>query len=116
MAKDRDSVEKETKEKTSESTLKKEERKEAQPKKSKVDVAAKIERIQKSKLSDADKEQMIQKLKIKDAKPEVKVRFGAFANRLGLTPRMRTAMLAYPKAKGVVSATIAQWDEIFKDF
>lgn len=85
-------------------------------KKPEFDLAAKIERIEASRLPAAEKERMVKKLKIADAKPEKKVLFGAYANQKGLSDKMRKAMAVYPKAKDVVSATVEQWDEIFKDF
>ena len=80
------------------------------------DVDAKVEKIMKSKLPQDQKDAYARKLKTAKAKPEERIRFGAYANQRGIKPAMRAAMKAYPKAKGVISATQQQWEEIYKDF
>ena len=45
-----------------------------------------------------------------------KVTFKVYAKVEKVNPRLHSAMLAYPSAKGVELATLKEWNEIFKGF
>jgi len=47
---------------------------------------------------------------------DAKISLDVYVQLAGIRPDHKAALLAYPKAKGVKSATLAEWKEIFKGF
>jgi hypothetical protein len=79
-------------------------------------VEAKIKKIEASKMPDAQKKEYIAKLKGEQAPKGDGVTFVVYANVRKIKESLRPGMLAFPKAKGVLRATLHEWDEIFKGF
>ena len=84
--------------------------------KRKVDLDAKIKKIEASNMPEAQKVEYIAKLKGEAAESGDKVTFAAWANVRKIKESLRPGMLAFPKAKGVLRASMHEWDEIYKGF
>jgi len=80
------------------------------------DVETKIKKVEASKMPDDQKEEYIRKLK-SDAAPKGKlISFAVYANIKKISAKYHQPMKSYPSAKGVASATLEGWDEIYKNF
>lgn len=82
------------------------------------DVEKKIKEIEASNLPASEKREYIARLTGNKSDPAAadRVPFTVWANRRSIRQNIRVGMLAFPKAKGVASATFEEWDTIFKDF
>jgi len=83
-----------------------------------LDVEAKIKQIEESKLSPEEKKAYVARLRgdVDDPMAAHRVPFSVYANIKKIRHHVRSGMLQYPPAKGVQSATVVEWDTIFKDF
>lgn len=84
--------------------------------KRKVDLEAKIKKIEASNMPEAQKVEYIAKLKGDAVEAADKVTFAVWANVRKIKESLRPGMLAFPKAKGVLRASMHEWDEIYKGF
>lgn len=82
------------------------------------DVERKVEAVMASKMPEAQKERYVRNLRgaAPDPNSADRMPFDVYANIKGIKQSVRVGMLAYPKAKGVKAATVAEWDEIFQGF
>ena len=80
-----------------------------------VAVDAKIKAIEESKMPQWQKDQCKVELIGKKSDGE-KISFEVYVLRKRVPKHLNPGMRAYPKAKGIMSATMGQWEEIFKDF
>ncbi len=82
------------------------------------DLEKKIEAIKASAMPEKQKDAYIAELSGSKSDPTAvdRVPFTVWANSRNIRASVRVGMLAFPKAKGVASATFQEWDEIFKDF
>ena len=70
-----------------------------------------------SKMPESQKQIYLKEIgAIKEESYEGKVSFGVYAKAKNIEIGRHLAMKAYPKAKQVRLATLAEWDEIFKEF
>lgn len=77
----------------------------------------KIQAINESQMPEGQKIALLKELGvIKEESLEGKVPFVIFAKVNKISVDQHKAMLAYPKAKGVSLASIAEWNQIFKEF
>ena len=82
------------------------------------DVEKKIKDIMASNLPESEKKEYVARItgNKSDAAAADRVPFTVWANSRSIRQNIRVGMLAFPKAKGVASATFEEWDTIFKDF
>lgn len=82
------------------------------------DVEKKIKEIMASNLPESEKAAYVARLTGNKSDPAAadRVPFTVWANRRSIRQNIRVGMLAFPKAKGVATATFEEWDTIFKDF
>ena len=71
--------------------------------------------IMSSKMPQWQKDEYLAKLRGRPAS-EKRVAFNVYARVKNLKDGFKAPMLAYPAAKGVESATVQEWDKLFKDF
>lgn len=81
----------------------------------KFDLEKKIAAIEASDLPDSQKKEYLKSLGIGVVK-ESGVTFSVYAKVRKIEPSRHSAMLAFPKAKGIRLASLEKWDEIFKEF
>lgn len=83
-----------------------------------LDVEAKIKQIEASGLSDAEKKSYIDRLRgdVVDPMAADRIPFNVYANIKKIRSHVRKGMLLYPPAKGKETATVEEWETIFKDF
>lgn len=82
---------------------------------SKFDLEKKVAAIEASDLPDSQKKEYLKSLGIGVVK-ESGVTFSVYAKVRKIEPSRHSAMLAFPKAKGIRLASLEKWDEIFKEF
>lgn len=81
----------------------------------KFDLEKKVAAIEASDLPDSQKKEYLKSLGIGVVK-ESGVTFSVYAKVRKIEPSRHSAMLAFPKAKGIRLASLEKWDEIFKEF
>lgn len=79
-------------------------------------VKKKIEEILASRLPEKQKEEYIERLTAKKVENVNRVPFAVYAKIKKIKPNLISGMVAYPKANGVVLASLEEWDEIYKNF
>lgn len=79
------------------------------------DLDKKVAEIEASNLPDSQKVEYLKSLGIGVVK-ESGVTFSVYAKVRKIEQSRHSAMLAFPKAKGIRLASIEKWDEIFKEF
>jgi hypothetical protein len=79
------------------------------------DLDKKIAAIEASNLPDSQKAEYLKSLGIGVVK-ESGVTFSVYAKVRKIEQSRHSAMLAFPKAKGIRLASLEKWDEIFKEF
>lgn len=78
---------------------------------------SKIKAINESKMPELQKNKLLKEIgALSEESNEGKIPFLVYAKIKAIGVELQKAMTAYPKAKGVVKATIAEWNEIFKNF
>ena len=78
---------------------------------------SKADVIRESGLTPAQKDKYLRDIgEIKDEFDPKKVSFDVYATVRKIPPGRNKAMTLYPNAVGVKSATLTEWDEIFKNF
>lgn len=92
------------------------ERKNRRSKSSVFDPEQKAKVIMDSRLPESEKAKYLDRLGLTQVEEKIGVPFNVYARLKKIPAGLQNAMLAYPKAKGVESATQKQWDEIFKEF
>jgi hypothetical protein len=79
------------------------------------DLDKKVAAIEASNLPDSQKAEYLKSLGIGVVK-EDGVTFSVYAKVRKIEHSRHSAMLAFPKAKGIRLASLEKWDEIFKEF
>jgi len=78
---------------------------------------SKADQIRASALPEHKKQEYLKMIgESKEVFDEKKVSFDVYAQVAGIKPAMKKALLVFPKAVGIKSATLEEWKEIFKDF
>jgi len=80
------------------------------------DVEKKIKIIEDSKMPDWQKKECIAGLERKELPEGEKVSFNTYAAVKCIGATLKDGMRAYPGAKGVIKASVHEWDEIYKKF
>lgn len=81
------------------------------------DVAAKAEAIMKSDMPEAQKQAYLRDIGfVKAETSSANIPFNVYASLKRIPAWKHQAMKLYPKAVGVESIPLEQWDEIFQDF
>ena len=82
------------------------------------DPQSKAKEVMDSKMSDSEKKRYLIHLGVENEGElaEKVVSFGVYAVIKKIPAHLQSAMKAYPKAKGIETASVKQWEEIFKSF
>ena len=82
------------------------------------DMAAKAKLILDSKMPEAQKQEYLKSIGhgVSVEEKQSEVPFLVYVKARNIPIHLHKAMLAWPKAKSVSSASLKQWDEIFKEF
>lgn len=79
-------------------------------------IEQKAQAIRDSKLPESQKHSMLKEIGAIKGEDVEEISFAVYAKTKGIPKDRHAAMKAYPAAKGVKSAPMAKWEEIFKSF
>lgn len=93
-----------------------EDRKASKLEKREWSIESKAEAIRASKMPESQKREYLQQLGVIPKAEQRGVPFAVYAKIRKIAKSLHSAMVAYPKAKGISLASLEEWDEIFKNF